>query len=184
MKLLLGCGCLLVLCACACVAAFVGGPLMLASAFNTDSAKARQTGAQIADYILPAGYSEQFSLDLSVVKMVVIGPAGNSDAFYVMMQAPGVGRDQIEAQMRQIMQQQNRNTGDVQYRQVGTQAVTIKGKPATMTIFEGTNSDSGELIRQGIVSFDGKGGTVVLMVVSPANAWNEAQINQFLASIR
>jgi hypothetical protein len=184
MKLVLGCGCLLVLCACACVAAFIGGPLMLASSFNMDSAKAKQTGAQMADYSLPAGFSEQVSFDFSVVKMVVIGEGDNGGTFFVMMQAPGLGRDQIEAQMRQAFEQQNRNAGNVQYKQVGTQTVTIKGKPAVMTIFEGTNSGTGELMRQGIVSFDGKGGTVVLMIVSPANQWDAGPTSQFLGSIR
>ncbi len=183
MKLVLGCGCLVLLCACACVGVFIGGPIMLASSFSADSAKARQTGAQIADYTLPAGYSEQFSMDLFVVKMVVIGRADNGGTYYFMMQAPGMSRDQIEAQMRQAVQQQFKNTGDVQFTQVGTQAVTIKGKPATLTIFEGKNSD-GDLIRQAIASFDGKGGTVVFMALGPANEWDTAQITQFLSSIR
>ncbi|MBI5878641.1 MAG: hypothetical protein HZB53_13410 [Chloroflexi bacterium] len=187
MKLFLGCGCLLVvMCACACIAVFVGGPMMLASAFSSDTAKARQVGAQIADYKLPAGLSEQLSMDLVVVKMVVIArldSSGPTPPMYMMMQAQGMDRDQIEQQMKQAIQQQLQNNADIQFTQVGTQQVTIKGKPSTMTIYEGRSNDAG-LVRQAVVSFEGKGGTVVLMILDSTATWNQAEINGFLGSIR
>jgi len=187
-KFVLGCGCLLVfLCVCACAGLFIGMPMLISSSFGADPVKAKQVGAQIADYKLPAGYGEQMSMDLFVAKMVLISRgADGALPVWLMMQAQGLNRAQIEEQMRQAIQGQlDQNGADVEFARVGEESVTIKGKPAVMTIYEGRSKSGGPgLIRQGVVSFEGKGGTVVLMILSDVAEWNTAEITAFLGSIR
>ena len=78
----LGCGLVLLLLACVvCVAGSVLTPLAASLAVaglqanlasSADPAKAKQVGAQIADYTLPPGHREQVGVDLWLAQMVVI----------------------------------------------------------------------------------------------------------------
>jgi hypothetical protein len=66
---------------------------------------------------------------------------------------------------------------------VGEEQVVIKGEPVTLTVRESTAED-GEPMRQVTGLFQGKGGPAMLLVMGQANAWDQAVLDQFIASIR
>ncbi len=160
--------------------------------FSSDPARAAIIGHQIADYSLPPGYSEQGGMDLAGIKMVVIaqnrqgqGASADRMAFFLMQfpSSMNLSQQDMERQMSQAIDRQF-SRGNEQMQVVGTQQVTIKGQPVTLTVSEGTGSSSGVTHRQVTGFFTGKGGLVMLMAFGPKNAWDQSALDQFLASIR
>jgi hypothetical protein len=147
--------------------------------------KAREIAAQIADYTLPPGYTEEFSMDLFTTKMVVISRPDHRGLMLMWMQISqlGMSREQMEAQMRQSLQQQFQS-GVGALTKVGTEQVTIKGEPVTFTIYEGANTTTRASVRQEIGVFPGKGGTAMLMITGAISAWDAVLIDDYLKSIR
>ena len=62
------------------------------------------------------------------------------------------------------------------------QAVTIRGEATTLVISEGTNGD-GQLYRSANAAFAGKDGQALLSFSGLTNAWDQAMIDSFIASI-
>ena len=61
--------------------------------------------------------------------------------------------------------------------------MTLRGEEVEVTTYEGTD-ESGVVIRQLITSFPGKDGTAMLMIMGPAEGWDQAAIDDFIKSIR
>jgi hypothetical protein len=94
--------------------------------------------------------------------------------------------EEMQRQITQAMQQQGQGR-NVQTHVVGTQTATVKGQPVTLTVSEGTvaeGSEAGTVFRQVIGVFPGKAGTAMLMVMGKKDTWDEATLDNFLASIR
>jgi uncharacterized protein YneF (UPF0154 family) len=162
----------------------------ISQAFTDDPAKAASMGHEIVDYSLPAGYRELGGMNALVFKMVFIGPgSGTADSMFIMlMQIPAGSMDQeeMQRQMTQAMQQQGQGR-NIQAHVVGTQTATIKGQPVTLTVSEGevTGGDNaGAVFRQVMGVFPGKGGTAMLMVMGNKATWDQATLDNFLASIK
>ncbi len=170
------------MCALACVAAVLVGGRVAGQVFTTDAQQARDVGRQIADYTPPPGYAEQMSMNVLTAQWVIIGPVGREGVIFMLMQALGMWREQMEAQMRQSIQAQLGAGGD-QLTLVDTRTVSIRGQPVPMTIYEGTSRGGGRM-RQAFAAFDGKGGTALLMVAGDTTAWSQMAVDQFIASIR
>src|SRR5947208_1183348 len=83
-KTCLGCAVVVLLATCVvCVLGSVAGPIVTSLVVGSltanlgssvDPARAKQVGAQIADYTLPPGHAEQVGLDVWLLQMVVIAP--------------------------------------------------------------------------------------------------------------
>ncbi len=182
---------LLVLCCLGGLGFYFISQRVVSQAITDDPTKAATLGHEIVDYNLPDGYRELGGMNALVFKMVFIGSASKtSDSrFIVLMQIPaGTNMDQAEMQRQitQAMQQQGQGR-NMQTHVVGTQTATIKGQPVTLTISEGTvteGSDAGTVFRQVIGVFPGKDGTAMLMAMGQKDTWDQATLDNFLASIR
>jgi hypothetical protein len=182
---------LLGLCCVGGAASFFIVQRVASQAFTDDPAKAATLGHEIVDYNLPDGYRELGGINALVFKMVFIGSASKTgdSMFIVLMQIPsGTDMDQAEMQrqMTQAMQQQGQGR-NMQTHVVGTQTATIKGQPVTLTVSEGTvteGSDAGSVFRQVIGIFPGKAGTAMLMAMGKKDTWDQATLDNFLASIK
>jgi hypothetical protein len=60
---------------------------------------------------------------------------------------------------------------------------TIRGEETQVAIYEGTDTN-GIVLRQVITSFPGKDGTAMLMIMGPAELWDQDMIDAFIESIR
>lgn len=174
-------GSLSLICVLACVGVALLGGRIAGQVFTTDPQQARDIGRQIADYTPPPGYTEQMSMNVLTAKWVIIGPAGRNGVIFMLMQALGMRREQIELQMRQAVQAQLGTGGSLTL--VDTRNVIIKGRPVDMTYYEGATR-GGARMRQAFAEFDAKRGTALLMVAGEASAWSQAVVDQFIASIK
>jgi len=53
-----------------------------------------------------------------------------------------------------------------------------------MLVFEGQEAESGEMMRMAFVTFTGKQGPAFLLVMGPTSAWDDAAVDEFIASMR
>ena len=144
--------------------------------------QAKKVAAQIADYTLPSGYSEQMGLDMFIEKMVVIAPTKQSGLTITLLQMPATtSRQQMEQQMRQSMQNQFGQLPGAM-KNAGEHPVTIKGEKVTLTL--GESSSTSYTLRQATGFFVGKGGLVMLMLMGEVENWNWTLVENFCASIR
>ena len=197
-KTCLGCVLVLVLLTCAlCGLASVAGPflssLLVASitsnlGSSVDPAKAKQVGAQIADYSLPPGHSEQAGVDLWLLQTVVIAPdvlAGSDlrDGYIVDLLATSLPVDSsdLEKQLLSALLQQTKTRG-ITWQQSGVRTLTIRGQPTTLSILE--DDPQHPNIRAVTGAFQGRRGQTLVQIVSQAGIWNWATVDRFLTSIR
>ena len=60
--------------------------------------------------------------------------------------------------------------------------VTLRGQEVTLIVSEGVNSENVSY-RQISVAFEGKGGPALLLFSESVEAWDQAAVDEFLASI-
>lgn len=185
----LGAATLFCLCAVA-LAVFVFARLgqQFKEGMKTDPEGAAQAAHAIADYELPDGYQEQFAMDFFTYTMVMIGPesatAPGSAARPMIMLAQfqmAANPQQMQEQMRRSFEQQSGRRG-LKMEVVEVKKVTIRGEEVDVTLLEGTD-DQGLVLRELITTFPGKDGTALLMIIGPAQYWDEDEIEQFVESI-
>jgi hypothetical protein len=93
----------------------------------------------------------------------------------------GTSQEQMEQQIRQSFEQQAGQRGlDMQLVEVENRI--IRGEEVEVTTYEGSDR-SGDVVRQLITSFPGKDGIAMLMIMGPAQGWDEQVIDDFIASI-
>jgi hypothetical protein len=156
---------------------------------KTDPQGASEAAHAIADYELPEGYQEQVAMDLFAYTMVMIGPesatspssAAGPMIMLAQFQTIAANPEQMREQMRRSFEQQVGRRG-LSMQVVDVRKMTIRGEEVDVTILEGTD-DQGFVLRELITTFPGKEGTALLMIIGPAQFWDENEIDQFVRSI-
>lgn len=155
---------------------------------SADPAAAAEAAHKIADYDLPEGYQEQMAMEIMFYSFVIIGPQSsegisNGPIFMLaQFQAGMVNQEQMEEQLRRSLEQQSSHPG-LNMELVKVEEKTIRGKETQVAIYEGTDTN-GIVLRQVITSFPGKDGTAMLMIMGPAELWDQDMIDAFIESIR
>lgn len=182
-------GLLAVLCLCAAVTGYIVFQKFAQNIQGgTDPAKAAEVAHKIADYDLPAGYTEKYGISLMGMDTAAIGPENYSDSsalVIMLMQFPqnlNYNEEQMEEQMRRSMEQQYGRQGYT-IKTVETKTITVRGQDAVETISEGTDED-GNTIRQITVLFQGKSGTAMLMLMGQMDDWDNSMVEKFIQSLR
>ncbi len=176
---------LVVICACiggGVVLMLARGGQILSNATSTQPQDVSAVAGKIADYTLPAGYKEAMSMSLLGVSMAGFS-SDDDQTFIFLFQVPKgtISPDQFRQQVEQMAQ--NQLGSDYTLQPAGTQQATIRGQSVELQMYIGTRS-SGESIRQMMGAFEGKGGPAWLMVFGPANAWDQAAVDAFIASLK
>jgi hypothetical protein len=183
-------GVVLVLCICSCVGFGVLSPVIggmfMSQTVATEPADVAAIGSKIVDYETPPGYETEFGMSFFGFDLVGLTSGGDNPQMLIfLMQFPewaNTDQASMEAQLEQSVEQQF-DSGELQLETVSEESVTIRDQPVTLTIREGTNAD-GEAMRQITGIFQGKNGPTILMVMGEMGAWDQAAVDQFLASIR
>lgn len=186
-------GSLLVLCACTS-AALLGtgiwsfGKLVQFAENNTseDPQKVTQTTSEIARFDVPAGFDPVYSMKIANFTMAQY-MSGDEKSVILITQFPQGTSINMDEMLREI-QQNSRRPNSPWYNMdtalVEQKPVTIRGEETTLSISEGTN-EKGETYRMASTTFKGKsGGPTVLMIVVPADQWDEQMVEDFIASIQ
>ncbi len=198
-KTCLGCGLVVVLVTCVmCAVASAATPVVVSLvvssltanlAGSVDPVKAKQVGAQIADYALPPGHAEQVGVDVWALQLVVITPnvfdtnINRNDGYVINLLATKLPVDsaQLEKQLLDALLEQTKARG-VTWQKVGEHPVTIRGKPATLSVLE--DDPRHPTIRAASGAFQGKNGQTLVQIISTADLWNWRAVENFLGSIR
>jgi len=154
---------------------------------KADPEAAAEAAHKIADYDLPEGYQEQMAMEIMFYSFVMIGPEYSSGSatgpvFMLAQFKAGVNQEQMEEQLRQSFEQQAGNRG-LSLSLVKVENKTVRGEETEVATYEGTD-ENGLVIRQVITSFPGKDGTAMLMIMGPADLWDQDVIDAFIESIR
>lgn len=179
-------GVLILICICGCAGIFFfmqsAGQFLERSAV-TDPTEVAAVANSISEYELPAGYSEQFAMNLFGFSIVAFTDQ-TEQMFIMLMQFPeiaGLDQAEMERQMREAVQQQS-GTGDIQVETVEQTTAIIRDQEVQLTISEGTDAE-GTSVRQVTGLFQGRGGPTLLMIFGPTQGWDQAAVEAFLASL-
>ena len=178
-------GAVLLLCCVGAVATTLLGRFVLNRSIATEPEKAAQIGDEIADYDVPAGYSERLAMSLGTIEWVAIAPdTGTTGATIMLMQFLSNLSDpeQMRRQMEQSLEQQSSNR-NIEMVEVGQEEVTIKGETVTLIIREGTD-ENGNTLRQVSGVSTGKKGPAMIMIMGDTDRWDQDAVDEFINSIR
>lgn len=186
-------GSVLVLCACGAAVVFgtgiwsFGRLVQFADQSTTeDPREVAQVASEIADFSVPEEYTTQYGIKIATFSMVQYTTRDENNYIFLTQFPSGTSINPDEM-MRQI-RENSRNPNSPWYKAdttlVEQKPVTIRGEETTLSISEGTN-DQGVMYRLANAKFDGNGeGPALLMIVGPADQWDEGMVEDFIASIR
>ena len=151
----------------------------------TDPVRASKIGHEIVNYSLPPGYCEQSASSALGYKVVIIGPqSGITNAMTITLMEGPIGSNGSREEALQETDLTQENIDDRYMRTVSTQTVTIQGRPVILATYESIESDS-QVHRWVNGIFPGKGNTeVAILAASMKDAWDQAALDSFLASIK
>jgi hypothetical protein len=178
----------LVLCCCIVLG---GGYLLTRYGFeylgNTmivqDPAQISQVSDKLADYDLPPGYEEEFVMDILGIQ-ALFSFNGNNGSMITMMQINTSLYGDSESTRQQFQDSflQQFQTDNIQFTAVDQRPIEIRGDQTTLYEYEGSDSQ-GNQFRQWTTVFEGKNGTVMLMIVGSKNTWDDAEMEAFIQSM-
>lgn len=151
-----------------------------------DPQKVAQVASGIAQFNVPAGFTSQYGMQIVDFTMVQYMTRDEKSVLFLIQFPEGTSIN-MDEMMRQI--QQNSRRPDSPWYNVDTvlveqRPVTIRGRETTLSISEGKDG-RGEQYRMASATFDGKAGSpAVLMVLAPADQWDEKMVDNLIASIQ
>jgi hypothetical protein len=178
---------LAVLClvACAVIAFFVRNVgQRVGQSVKSDPAAVNSATQQIASIDLPEGYTPTSSMNILGMTMVVY-EGSNKNSALVLIQMPTT-TELTEANIKQMEEQMQNQSGRrlQNYKVIKEYDATIRGKPGKVIIQEGESSDGGDTMRQMMVVFQGKSGLAMMMIIGPANQWDQSAYDAMVKSIK
>lgn len=149
---------------------------------NGDPTSVAQIQDKIAEFDVPPGYKTQ-AMSMFVYDIVYLVPDSGDGPTIMMMRYGSLtgNQEQMEQQLRQAAEQQNRQPG-MAMKVVDTFEKVIRGESVTVTVSEADHQ--GFTMRQWMTVFNGNDGLVVMMIQGPVEDWNDELIENFIASIQ
>jgi hypothetical protein len=186
-KWLIGIGIVGILCVIACGVMFLllrQAGSQIAQSIKTDPTGVAQVSARIADFDLPPNYVQAAGASILIYDFVMYEPADHIPGMTIMLMQFKTGTAYSTQQMQQALERQSgQSSGTMKV--VSSYKTTIRGQPSTVVIEESTsNYQAGFVLRQLETTFQGKGGTVMLMMTGETDTWDQSLADKFIASIR
>jgi hypothetical protein len=156
------------------------------NSITDDPEQVAEVGQSILDYELPPGMQEEGAMGFAGIKMVFITAGPGNDAMVMLMQFPAIMQANEEEMRRQLEDAMTQQSGQQQFNMevVSEDEVVINDQNSVLTTLEGTD-ENGNSIRQITGVFESKAGDpAMLMAISPIAAWEEANIDEFIESLR
>jgi hypothetical protein len=186
-KIMIGVGAAVLFCLCAIGVSIFAFRTVVDKAkglVSTDPNKIATVAEGIAQFDIPAGYAEQMSMDFGIYQIVIISDSNDSSKPMIMLmsyKSSGVDAQQMQEQMQRSLEQQTGQPG-VTWTTVDQHKITIRGQEVNVIVREGRGSNV--VMRQLVTAFEGKNGTVIVMIQGDAASWDQKLIDNFLASIQ
>lgn len=148
---------------------------------TNDPPQAIDAASAIADFDLPAGYTSEFSSSMLGYTIAAYRGQNAPSHLYLIQSEKESDGEELARMLTQLAP----GWSDPNMRMTVTEnrPVMVRGQETTLIISDAVNSE-GESYRQLTVAFEGKEGPALLVFSESLNAWDEAAIDKFLASIR
>lgn len=147
---------------------------------STGESAAEKAG-EIATFDIPAGYTPDVGMDLAGTVMVGYSNAA-ADGHIYLIQAPAssnLSQAQLEQSLRDALDSSDA-TAAVDVEEV---PLTIRGEEVTGTLGTATGQDN-TTMRVLTVPFTGNGGPALLLIQTAEASWDQAAVDDFIASFR
>lgn len=147
---------------------------------STGESAAEKAG-EIATFDIPAGYTPDVGMDLAGTVMVGYSNAAENGHIY-LIQAPAssnLSQAQLEQSLRDALDSSDANAA-VDVEEV---PLTIRGEEVTGTLGTATGQDN-TTMRVLTVPFTGNGGPALLLIQTAEASWDQAVVDDLIASFR
>jgi len=152
-----------------------------APAVNTDPAEVSRAANNIADFDLPLDYQPEFSASLAGYTMAAFNPGDGHSHLYLIQSQKEADGEMLAKSLQEFVP--GLSDSYTRMTVIETLPVSVRGQDTTLIISENTNSE-GELYRQAMAAFQGKGGPALLVLSEPVDRYDQAAVDAFLASIQ
>ncbi len=175
------------LCIFACVGGWFGLKTLEKSMIINDPQQAKAIAKNTIDYELPSGYQEETALNLGIMKMVMASDVASTeiatDRPLISIVSIPPNTDITEEQFQSQIQQSAINQG-MSMILVEEQKVTINKQEVKLLIYKGVD-EKGTAMKQVMSGvFEGKNGSVILLIVGREANWLQSEIDTFFKSIK
>ncbi len=166
------------------VALFGLGGRVLANSLQTSPDQVALVGSAIADYSLPEGFDSAFAAHLAGFSVAGYNGSDAHSHIYLVQLPQSITLDEetIRRQLEQAVPADQYSRPE-QMVVVEQRTTSIRGQDVTAVISEGTNHD-GQSFRELSALFEGKNGQALVSISAPSDRWDQAMVDDFLASIR
>ena len=157
-----------------------------------EPAKVSAMADEVLDFTLPSGYSPQMAMNLVVMKMMIFTKGTSADTSFqsgpmIMIASIATGSsgntESFRTQMQTSMGQAASRNG-MTITLVDTGSISVHGQTVILYVFEGTDEQGGRIREVVSDIFQGKNGSVMIMIMGDPNHWNQVELNRFLESIK
>lgn len=178
MLIVLGAVVLLMLSMCCCLAILVPSYTYDAArdAASVEPATVRRVASRIANYDLPAGWQEGWSLDLAGFAAVSIRP-GTAHGDVLLARLP------FALNMPPLLRLGPQRGSQDGSRYVGSETYVIRGRQVEFADYEGTDQD-GYATRTMTAVFPDGGGSILISITIRLREWDQQAVDQYIGSIR
>lgn len=172
---------LIALCLIVCGISYFGLRKAVSGMVQMDPEQGKNLATQITDYDLPKGYKEMGGTSLAGVITAAISDEQNDKNTIWLLQAPSDNLPAPEKFLRDAIAYQSNNP--ITWTKENVRIYTIRGEKTSITIFNGTTQDN-QSYRAWAGKFTGKGGPALIVIVTPAETWDESVAENFINSMR
>jgi hypothetical protein len=137
---------------------------------------------EMFDYELPPHYQEVFSGNVSGVSLVKIASESNTSPVIMLAQFDTSVKNKDINSIRGMLEQ-NSGRQYIEKELIKVEKVNLRGEDVEIKTYEGKEKIN-LVIRELVVTFPGKNGTVMMVIVGPAGLWDQKAIDGFIKSIR
>lgn len=154
--------------------------------WKTDPVQAAQTARTLIDFDLPPGYEPEKVLALregAAEAVIIVSRDHPTDLIYIGRTPDGILANQ---EWRSRYEMRGAHTiADRLYdtETVGTATAAVRGQPTALRFLKGADQ-KGLVVKQLACMFNGKNGEILLVMVASQATWDQAMVDDFLASIR
>jgi Na+-transporting NADH:ubiquinone oxidoreductase subunit NqrC len=170
-----------VFCLVVCGVAYISLRQAAANIVKMDPEEGKNLASQITDYDLPSGYKEIGGTTLFGLVTAAISDEKNDQNTIWLVQAPSDNLPTPEKFLRDGIAYQSNNP--ITWTAEDVEVYMIRGEKTSITIYKGIAQDN-QMYYAWTGNFKGKGGPALIVIVGPAEAWNENVAETFINSMR
>jgi hypothetical protein len=148
---------------------------------TNDAQHVEKIAAEIADFTLLPGYEPELTAQALGYSLASYKGASGPSHLYLIQSE----KESDNEKLSQMLDKLSPGTRDSNARMtvVENRPASVRGQDVTLVISEGVNSEKVSY-RQISVGFAGKGGPALLVISETTGNWDQAAIDDFLASFR